>query len=301
MPTLRQLNALSLIAQTGSFTLAAGRLFITQSAVSALIRELEEELGQKLIVRGRSLRLTAAGEHLQRAGSRAQRELDHALQDLKGSDASQWTQEVIRIAAGSLSAATFVPRALAQLARTHAGVRAVLIDRPVAMVGDLVLSNEADVAIGAIDAGTRLSSELQAELLLSDALCVVAARASELGGRLSRHQGKVRWAMLEGSCVILAGLPGGLWNISLQDQIAMHNMRVAYEVQLISTAVEMVRQNLGLAIFPRLAAHSLDPKTFSVGALHSTTRWTTHWITRKASAPESPGMAALRRALKAAV
>ncbi|WP_288252110.1 LysR family transcriptional regulator, partial [uncultured Hydrogenophaga sp.] len=37
MPTLRQLKALALIGQTGSFTRAAEKLFITQSAVSSLI------------------------------------------------------------------------------------------------------------------------------------------------------------------------------------------------------------------------------------------------------------------------
>ncbi|MGE0201937.1 MAG: LysR family transcriptional regulator, partial [Candidatus Melainabacteria bacterium] len=90
MPTLRQLKALSLIAQTGSFTKAAERLFITQSAVSALIRELEDEAGTPLIIRGRALRLTDAGQHIQRAGKRAQHEVDRALHEVQGP--YKWTE-----------------------------------------------------------------------------------------------------------------------------------------------------------------------------------------------------------------
>jgi len=39
--TLRQLSAFVAMAETGSFTLAAERLFITQSALIGLIKELE--------------------------------------------------------------------------------------------------------------------------------------------------------------------------------------------------------------------------------------------------------------------
>src|SRR5688500_11687762 len=110
MPTLRQLQALSLIAETGSFTRAAQRLFISQSAVSALVRELEQEIGQGLVLRGRAIRLTEAGERMERAGRRARDEVDRALQEVRGQ--RPLTQAVIRVAAGSLSAATILPQAL---------------------------------------------------------------------------------------------------------------------------------------------------------------------------------------------
>jgi molybdate transport repressor ModE-like protein len=55
------------IAQSGSFVAAAERLHITQTAVSARIRTLEELLGRRLFVRNKAgARLTPAGERLVR-------------------------------------------------------------------------------------------------------------------------------------------------------------------------------------------------------------------------------------------
>lgn len=57
--------ALITVAQTGSFTRAAARLGVTQPALSASIRGLEERLGVRLLLRStRSATLTMAGQHL---------------------------------------------------------------------------------------------------------------------------------------------------------------------------------------------------------------------------------------------
>lgn len=65
MLELRHLRTLQAIAETGSLTLAAQRLYLTQSALSHQLRELEERLGVPLIDRGaRPLRPTQAGQRL---------------------------------------------------------------------------------------------------------------------------------------------------------------------------------------------------------------------------------------------
>src|SRR5258708_11720118 len=50
---LRQLDTLLAIAEQGSFTAAADVLSTVQSNVSEQVRQLEEELGADLLVRGR--------------------------------------------------------------------------------------------------------------------------------------------------------------------------------------------------------------------------------------------------------
>ncbi len=60
-----QLNTFVEVAKQGSFSLAGRKVYRSQSAVSAQIRQLEQEYGEKLFGRlGKSVRLTPAGEVL---------------------------------------------------------------------------------------------------------------------------------------------------------------------------------------------------------------------------------------------
>ena len=62
---IKQLKALSAIAEAGSFSVAADKLRLTQSALSHQIKNLEDELGETLLIRGRARVVpTAAGQHV---------------------------------------------------------------------------------------------------------------------------------------------------------------------------------------------------------------------------------------------
>ncbi|WP_210397751.1 LysR family transcriptional regulator ArgP [Motiliproteus sediminis] len=60
----RQIQTFAAVADNGSFERAAQRLHLTQSAVSQRLKQLEERLGQLLIIRSQPLQLTPAGEQL---------------------------------------------------------------------------------------------------------------------------------------------------------------------------------------------------------------------------------------------
>ena len=61
---LRQMRYFTTVVDCNSFTEAAERCYISQSAVSQQIQALEQELGTKLIRRAnRKFTLTAAGEY----------------------------------------------------------------------------------------------------------------------------------------------------------------------------------------------------------------------------------------------
>ena len=89
----QNLKAFLLVAETGSFSLAAEKLHLTQPAVSKRIALLEEQLGTGLFDRiGRNVSLTEAGNALLPHARAVQLELEAARQsvrDLSGTIAGQ--------------------------------------------------------------------------------------------------------------------------------------------------------------------------------------------------------------------
>ncbi|MDE7170921.1 MAG: LysR family transcriptional regulator [Oscillospiraceae bacterium] len=79
---LRQLRYFAAVVETGSFTEAAERCHISQSAMSQQVQALERELRVKLLHRkNRSFTLTAAGEHLYRKGCPLLDQLEHLCRE----------------------------------------------------------------------------------------------------------------------------------------------------------------------------------------------------------------------------
>src|ERR1700731_1618803 len=82
--TLKQLRAFVTIAHEKSFTRAAGRLNISQSALTLGIRDLEAELALRLFDRStRSVQPTTQAEVFLPVAIRLLDELDHAVDDLR--------------------------------------------------------------------------------------------------------------------------------------------------------------------------------------------------------------------------
>jgi len=116
------------VADRGGFTAASATVHRSQSRVSAHIAALERDLGVRLVDRThRPARLTAAGEVFARharevvAGVGAARS---AVGALRGMDA-----EPITVLTTPCIAAAFFPPILAEVAKTHPGMRVSLIER----------------------------------------------------------------------------------------------------------------------------------------------------------------------------
>src|SRR4051794_26935119 len=75
----RQLRAFNTLARTGSFTLTAKELFLSQSAVSHSMKALEQEAGCRLLDRvGKKVLLTQAGETLLHHSEKILQEMENA-------------------------------------------------------------------------------------------------------------------------------------------------------------------------------------------------------------------------------
>jgi DNA-binding transcriptional LysR family regulator len=143
---LRQLEYFVAVAEEANFTRAAERVHISQSGVSAQVRQLEHDLGAALIDRsGRTATLTAAGaaalEHA-RAVLASVDAVRHAVDDVTGLIRGRL---VVGMVYGCTIAGLF--DALAGFHLVHPGVEVTLIEDSSGPLTERVRTGTADLAL----------------------------------------------------------------------------------------------------------------------------------------------------------
>ena len=151
---LGDLAVFAAIASDRSFTRAARRLGVTQSALSQTMKRLEGQLGFRLLSRTtRSVAPTAAGERLLATLSPALAGLDDEIEAL--SQARGAAIGAVRITTGKHAADTVLWPMLPSFMRLHPGIEVeVCVD-----------SGMTDVVAGRYDAGIRLGERLEKDMI----------------------------------------------------------------------------------------------------------------------------------------
>lgn len=120
LPRLDLLYSFEAAARKLSFTLAASELFLTQSAVSRQIQQLEDELGTPLFERRhRALELTDAGRIMQRAVTDCLERLRDATASVRATTTT--LRQVAITTTPGFASLWLIPR-LARFTATHPGV-----------------------------------------------------------------------------------------------------------------------------------------------------------------------------------
>ncbi|HEX5342593.1 MAG TPA: LysR family transcriptional regulator, partial [Duganella sp.] len=146
-PSLRQMRALVALAKTGSFTLAADHLSVTQSALSGQIKELEQLLGMRVVERTtRKTQLSELGRELYPLFDKMLHDLDRAMADIASRKALK--QGSVRVAAPQMLSCTMLPEVIAAYRARHPEVQVRLTDCPLEQVSARVFSGEVDFGIG---------------------------------------------------------------------------------------------------------------------------------------------------------
>lgn len=125
----RQLEALAAVIEHRGFGPAAQALSISLAAVSLRIKALEESLGQRLLVRGKTVRATAAGQALLAHVKQLQLMETDLLDGLQGGGArsrARWQSLSVAINADSV-ASWFLP-GVAPLLQRHRLLLEIVID-----------------------------------------------------------------------------------------------------------------------------------------------------------------------------
>ncbi len=239
-PTLRQMRAFSALARTGSFTLAAEYMHVTQAALSGLIKELEATLGIRVVDRStRKIALTEVGRELYPLFSKMIDDLDGALLDIASQ--TRLKKGVVRIAAPQLMSCTLLPEVIAGYRAAYPDISVKLVDCAVESVGSRVLSGEVDVAVGP---EREPSSQIDAAVLFEMPFVLVFPHAHPL-----EQREQVTWSDLADYPFI--SLQGQFTERLLSD---MHSslrdvpLNPANEVTFMTTALAMVSAGLGVTV-----------------------------------------------------
>ena len=149
LPTTKQLRYFLALAREKHFGHAAERCYVSQSAFSAAIKELESTLDTQLVDRtNRRVTLTSAGR---KVAERAQEYL-HSLEELVD-DVSRKREPLtgnLRLGAIPTIAPFLLPRVLKRLRRKYRQLELYLAEHQTAVLHQMLLDGDIDVALLAL-------------------------------------------------------------------------------------------------------------------------------------------------------
>lgn len=243
---LRHLRGFMAVAEAGAFRRAAERLRISQPALSALIRDLERQVGVALFDRTtRRVEMTQAGREFLPQAEKLLADLEASLRGL--TDLAQRRKGHVAVACAPLLGSVLLPGLIAAFGRAYPAVRVTLIDAGTDMIVDKVRNGEADLGIGTFAEGEAGISRLR---LLRDTMMVFAP-AGEAGAGKRRA---ATWAEIADAPLIALTRESGLRALVEMGFGGLGRpARPAYEVSHVTTAVALVEAGLGIAVLPAIA------------------------------------------------
>jgi LysR family transcriptional regulator, hydrogen peroxide-inducible genes activator len=245
LPTLRQLQHLVALADTQHFGRAAEACAITQSSLSASIRELETTLGRRIVERTRRhVMLTPLGSHVVAKARDLILDAKCIVAMVEG--AGKPLSGIIRMGTIPTIAPFLLPRTLPPLRAGYPDLRLYLKEQKSADLVESVRKGTLDVALLAFPFPT---GDLEVRVFAEDTFWVAFPRGHALEARervpVAALHGKVLLLLEEGHCLrdqalSVCGVGTAAPNPDLQGS-SLH------------TLVQMADNGLGLTILPKMA------------------------------------------------
>ncbi|MBL4591917.1 MAG: LysR family transcriptional regulator [Phycisphaerales bacterium] len=234
------------IAGHSHMTRAAQELGVSQPALSAALRKLEDELETELFHRtGHGVEVTEAGrvfvEHAQ-ITLRAAGKTSEAVRSLVGLETGS-----IKVGAGATATGYLLPRAIQAVRDEHPGLRFSIREAGSLQVAQGVVSGELDLGIVTLPVVHPRGDELMVVHEIADELLMIVPGGHRLDGRKT-----FRWADLEGDPVIAFEAGSAVRGI-LDAAAGAHgvSLEVVMELRSIEAIVQMVRAGIGVGFVSR--------------------------------------------------
>jgi len=246
-PTLRQLQYIVAVADTGRFHEAAKRLHVSQPSLSAQIAEVEKQLDVQLIERGRNGALmTPLGDDFVRRARLILRDVE----DLKS--AMQVSEDAFagRIRLGVLPSVGpyLLPPVVTDLHRSYPSLRLIIQEHWAEGLDRLIMEGALDCGISTPDA----HKELATAKLFEEPLWICTAPDDELAG-----QGAVQVDALKGRELLSVGQSNRLSEtVGELADIAGASMSGVFTGTSLDAIRHMSATGAGIAILPAIYALS---------------------------------------------
>jgi DNA-binding transcriptional LysR family regulator len=250
---LRHLEYFVAVAEERSFTAAATRLHVVQSAVSAGVKALERELAARLLDRTpRRVDLTDAGAALlpkAQAALDAARDARDVVAEVRGG-----LRGTVRVGTMTSVGLLDVPGILGEFHRRHPGVLLRLTAAPSGSKGlvDALIERRLDLAFVSLPG--QPPPQVQLTELARTPMVLVLPVDHPLAAR-------AQVSITDLADLDFIDSPIGYGNRSVADrafEAAGVRRRVSIEITDVATATTFVRQGLGIALLPRFAIGADD-------------------------------------------
>jgi len=253
---VRQLEMFRAVAEEGSFTRAAVRLHVSQSAVSRQLQLLENELGGPLLHRSvKGITLTAEGELLLRTANRIHRDIREAVWEI--SETQKLKRGQLRIAGGGTVCLYVLPQLLKRFRAQHKDVDLLVKTGSTTAVLQLLRNHQLDLALLTLPI---VGADLEVRTAIREELVVVTAPKHPLTLQ------KVIDARSLADHPLVLFEPGSNTRILVDQFFADQQMamNIAMETESVEIIKAMVASGLGIALVPYVAiAADMRSKRFA--------------------------------------
>ena len=233
------------VAEEGSFTRAAERLHVSQSAISRQVKLLEDELGGMLLHRGaRRVALTHPGELLLKMASRVSRDIQEVVSQI--SETHALTRGTLTLAGGMTVCMYILPRLLKKYRSLHKKVDLRVVSSSAESLLRMLRSHEVDLALMTLPI---VAKDLEVVPVLREEMVVVTAPGHPLQRRRAvepKDLGRFPMILYE----------AGSNTRKVQDQLLLEEqvaVEVAMETENVEIIKSMVANGLGITLIPYAA------------------------------------------------
>ena len=241
---IEMLRTFSTVAQTGSLADAAIRLGRTPSAVSMMLKQLEDHMDQRLFESERKNRLTPLGAEIFILAQEQLRQFDSTVSAIETS--ARAPQGLIRIASVPSVAGLVFPNAIADLTARHPGLKVELRDTDTEQILRALLQGQADFGVVS---GNHALNGVREIPLFEDRFGLIASRTHTLVRRKKPPS-------------IKDALEAGFLGNYLCDMIETKSIRTAMADARITvpntlSLIAMIRTGNWVTVLPETVTHIL--------------------------------------------